>query len=157
MRIAAKDWSLEMYNEKNRMMGGALKRDIPTLMRQPHGAMPNITPSPARDISMNEHGGIQSRRRCDGTLRESRDEMQKKSCTDGLLRNSEGGMMPQKGCADGICGGWGIAGNPLAMVYSPCQAWRGAYTPDVALARGTLFSELDLPFEPSKCRKGGIC
>ncbi|MGM9644210.1 MAG: spore coat associated protein CotJA [Eubacteriales bacterium] len=57
-------------------------------------------------------------------------------------------------CTEGRCGGWGLYDHPLAMVYSPCQSWREVYAPDVALARGTMFSELDLPFEPSKFRKG---
>lgn len=35
----------------------------------------------------------------------------------------------------------------LAMVYSPEQAWRCLYTPDKALNAGTLFAELDKPFE----------
>ena len=35
----------------------------------------------------------------------------------------------------------------LAMVYCPKQAFRNLYEPDVALSRGTLFAELDLPFE----------
>lgn len=35
----------------------------------------------------------------------------------------------------------------LAMVYSPEQAWRCLYTPDQALNAGTLFAELDKPFE----------
>lgn len=34
----------------------------------------------------------------------------------------------------------------LAMAYVPMQQWRGIYEPDVALSRGTLFSELDKPF-----------
>ena len=78
------------------------------------------------------------RRNCDGTLREE-------------TNNSS-----ERGCARGQCGGWGLEAHPLAMVYSPCQAWRGAYTPDVALQRGTLFSELDLPFEGANRRKGCV-
>ena len=35
----------------------------------------------------------------------------------------------------------------LAMVYAPYQHFRSLYTPDKALCRGTLFMELDLPFE----------
>ena len=35
---------------------------------------------------------------------------------------------------------------PLTMAYVPMQKWRDIYTVDVALARGTLFSELDKPF-----------
>ena len=45
-------------------------------------------------------------------------------------------------------------GASLAMVYSPYQSWRELYTLDVALAKGTLFSELDLPLEAINCRRG---
>ena len=34
----------------------------------------------------------------------------------------------------------------LAMVYVPYQNWQKLYSPDVAIKRGTLFSELDKPF-----------
>ena len=34
----------------------------------------------------------------------------------------------------------------LAMVYSPAQEWRGLYSVDEALHKGTLFTELDKPF-----------
>ncbi len=37
-------------------------------------------------------------------------------------------------------------GMPLAMVYSPCQIWRGIYDCETALRRGTLFKELDKPW-----------
>lgn len=69
------------------------------------------------------------RRKCDGSL-------------PGVTRDGSGSL------------GWGLEEYPLAMVYSPYQFWRGMYTPDVALQRGTLFGELDLPFEGSG-RKGG--
>lgn len=45
-----------------------------------------------------------------------------------------------------------ISGNeqldslPLAMAYVPMQKWGNLYEADVALKRGTLFQELDLPF-----------
>ncbi len=35
---------------------------------------------------------------------------------------------------------------PLAMAYVPMQKWRDLYDVDVGLSRGTVFSELDLPF-----------
>lgn len=41
-------------------------------------------------------------------------------------------------------------GHPLAMVYSPCQHWRSLYAPDMALRRGTMFKELDMPLEIMK-------
>jgi len=39
-----------------------------------------------------------------------------------------------------------IENLPLAMAYVPMQKWKTVYTNDVALNRGTLFPELDLPF-----------
>lgn len=35
---------------------------------------------------------------------------------------------------------------PLAMAYVPIQSWGEIYLPCRALARGTLFQQLDLPF-----------
>lgn len=35
---------------------------------------------------------------------------------------------------------------PLAMAYVPMQKWKDIYEADVGLDRGTMFSELDLPF-----------
>ncbi len=55
--------------------------------------------------------------------------------------------------ADRDMAGWGLHGYPAAMVYSPYQVFHEVYTPDTALSRGTLFAELDLPFEGYK--KGG--
>lgn len=43
--------------------------------------------------------------------------------------------------------------RPLAMAYVRKQSWRRVYKPDVAIARGTLFNELDKPF--SGVGKGG--
>ena len=74
--------------------------------------------------------GDTPRRRCDGTLRTPR--------------------------MDGNCKdlGWGLTGHPLAMVYSPFQMWQKTYPTEKAFVRGTLFEELDLPFESGKCRRG---
>ena len=36
---------------------------------------------------------------------------------------------------------------PLAMAYVPMQQWKTTYSAAEALRRGTLFPELDLPFE----------
>ncbi len=35
---------------------------------------------------------------------------------------------------------------PLAIPYVPFQMWGETFRPDVALAKGTIFKELDLPF-----------
>ncbi len=47
-----------------------------------------------------------------------------------------------------------LENESLAMVYSPCQIWRGIYSPDMALRRGTLFKELDKPWEVEGVRGG---
>ncbi len=62
---------------------------------------------------------------------------------------------PDKPCQEAPCvghegcdeDGWGLCRHPLAMVYAPCQYFRGLYDPATALSRGTLFEELDLPLE----------
>ena len=40
----------------------------------------------------------------------------------------------------------GLATVSLAMAYVPMQQWERTYDLDVALDRGTIFPELDLPF-----------
>ena len=35
---------------------------------------------------------------------------------------------------------------PSAIAYVPIQKWKRTYDTDVALERGTIFPELDLPF-----------
>lgn len=44
---------------------------------------------------------------------------------------------------------------PLAMAYVPMQQWNSTYSPSEALERGTLFPELDLPFEGYRTEGGG--
>ena len=39
-----------------------------------------------------------------------------------------------------------LLGMPLAMVYSPEQAFENLYEPDEGLSRGTIFTALDMPF-----------
>ena len=71
-------------------------------------------------------------------------------CGCGINDGQDGHHHPQGGCG---CVGYegcgpdsrGLCEYPLAMVYSPCQVFRGLYDPDTALHRGTLFGELDLP------------
>jgi len=36
---------------------------------------------------------------------------------------------------------------PIAMTYTPMQQWKTTYSPGEALMRGTVFPELELPFE----------
>lgn len=87
------------------------------------------------------------RRLCDGSLARN-DEI-------GGFDNVDTGCMQNGSC--GIsCTGWGLNNYPVAMVYSPCQPWNNVYKPEIALERGTVFKDLDLPFEGGG-RKGGCC
>lgn len=83
---------------------------------------------------------------------------------DGLLCRILG---DDTGCTSG-CGGvsrrdsddrhsWGLVGYPLAMVYSPVQHFSEIYELDKALESGTVFKELDLPFEGMSVTRGGCC
>ena len=60
--------------------------------------------------------------------------------------NTEGGDRGE-GDMGGGCRCEGCGGRQLAMVYSPMQCWRRLYTPDEALMKGTLFEELNKPYE----------
>lgn len=48
---------------------------------------------------------------------------------------------------------------PIAMAYTPMQQWKSTYSAEKGLSRGTIFPELDLPFEGrtilSERSKGG--
>ncbi len=151
-----KDWSLEMYNEKTRQEG--------VLFRQPSMTMPHRQMrTPSRDLpDYDRQAPMQCRRRCDGSLVEPHMDMGADMDMRSHMGERQGNCrgearmdICQGDCANGKCGGWGLEKHPLAMVYSPCQAFKGLYAIDVALSRGTLFSELDLPFEPKKCKRGG--
>ena len=157
-RFTAKDWSLEMYNEKihkpETFQRGTVQKG--GTLGNPRAQMRDIPDTDRLDAMPSRPDRMQPRRRCDGSLVGFPIGEQ----SLGAQRNSGGAQQrPEErpcpsDCARGACGGWGIEARPLAMVYSPCQAWRDAYSPEVALSRGTLFSELDLPFEASKCKRG---
>ena len=125
-----------MYNETNEMLGMNEHNVESTL----HGG------SVCHDSStfpftppMNVKGDLRA------TPRLAPEVLPQRRC-DGSLRNNQTRGSGRTG--------WGLEEYPLAMVYSPYQEWRQIYTPDVALCRGTLFSELDLPLEAINCRKG---
>lgn len=62
-------------------------------------------------------------------------------------------------CGAGADSVWGIEGYPLAMVYAPLQNFSNIYTPEIGLARGTIFAELDLPIgtlSPRGANSGGL-
>ena len=49
---------------------------------------------------------------------------------------------------------WNTRNTSLAMVYSPIQGFQNLYEPCDALKHGTLFHELNLPFEGCKGKEG---
>ena len=63
------------------------------------------------------------------------------------------GDVPQlnwQGGSAGNAGGFDamyLGSLPLASAYIPYQQWKTTYTLEAALQRGTIFPELDLPFE----------
>lgn len=40
----------------------------------------------------------------------------------------------------------------IAMTYTPWQKWANIYEPDKGFCTGTIFAELNKPFEGGKCR-----
>ncbi len=146
-----------MYNDRNRQ-NYHCARQMPTAARV-------ASDIPRLDA---DQGG----RRCDGS---SPDHAQRGQVSNGHAGNGGCGRMGNgNGCANNSCGhagngrgcgnaengahrGWGLHDHPLAMVYSPYQHFRDTYTPDIALGRGTLFSELDLPFEGYHNKRNGGC
>ncbi|MBE6541364.1 MAG: spore coat associated protein CotJA [Ruminococcaceae bacterium] len=48
-------------------------------------------------------------------------------------------------------------GFPIAMAYVPRQEWHRIYEAEEALQMGTLFNELNLPFNHSDCGNGCGC
>ena len=145
-----------MYNDRNRQNYHPA-RQMPTAVRV-------ASDIPRLDA---DQGG----RRCDGS---SPDHAQRGQVSNGHAGNGGCGRMGNgngcgntsrerigngRGCGNAENGnrGWGLHDHPLAMVYSPYQHFRDTYTPDIALGRGTLFSELDLPFEGYNNKRNGGC
>ena len=125
-----------MYNDKNRQMGVSCRASLS--QRQLSGRS-------CPTFSSEQIGGRSDIPSVD-------DRIGKRLCDGTLPENTQNG----EGCGNND-GGWGLRSHPLAMVYSPLQEFRELYTPDVALDRGTLFAELDLPFEGDNGKKGGCC
>ena len=61
-----------------------------------------------------------------------------------------GGTEDTCNCGTDACGGK-KENMVLAMAYVPDQIFRKLYSPHDAIARGTLFEELDLPYGGTKC------
>lgn len=158
-----------MYNDRNRQ-NYHCARQMPTAVRV-------ASDIPRLDA---DQGG----RRCDGSSPDhTLDHAQRGQVSNGHAGNGGCGRMGNgngcgntsrermgngngcghtgngRGCGNAENGnrGWGLHDHPLAMVYSPYQHFRDTYTPDIALGRGTLFSELDLPFEGYNNKRNGGC
>ena len=87
--------------------------------------------------------------------------------TEQPIKGSYGETLNRSGCRVGFsgenCGGcgthinsrFGLTDRPAGSVYAPLQDFDDLYDPEKALARGTMFSTLDLPLEVSS--GGGRC
>lgn len=84
---------------------------------------------------------MRDERDCRGDVREGRNGQDKYDCR-GELRGGNNA--------------WKKHDLPLAMVYSPYQHFRNVYDCEKGLSRGTIFRDLDKPFEASGS-KGGCC
>ena len=87
-------------------------------------------------------------------------QAQCESCGQSSVNNQNSAMgcgplgdVPQLGWQGGSAGNAGgfdamyLGSLPLASAYIPYQQWKTTYTIEGALQRGTIFPELDLPFE----------
>ena len=126
-----------MYNEKSRQPFPSQR--VPIGRSRPVMNIPEDIPTPELDLRGNNLN-------CDGTRGNMRDN---------AARNDSTRFPDKGGCAMNT--GWGLTDHPLAMVYSPLQEFHKIYEPEIALERGTIFTELDLPFEGGKGAKGGCC
>ncbi len=103
---------------------------------------------------MYKNDSMTSNQKCNPTMLRNIIEGKGCLCGDGDVRRMENGIgdncIPKSG--------FGLKGYPLASVYAPLQEFDNIYDLDNALGRGTMFAELDLPFEGrtiSKSGKGG--
>ncbi len=78
-------------------------------------------------------------------------EMERNGCTGGCQGACNGDNGPQRS------GGFGLKNYPLCMVYAPIQEFCNLYDPEYALRQGTIFKEMDFPFEGERIKKGGNC
>ncbi len=78
-----------------------------------------------------------------------------KACMEGGIKpDVKPDAKPEGGCVPDSA--WGLKGYPLASVYAPLQSFDNIYELDAALKSGTLFAELNLPFEGRRIKKGDM-
>ena len=90
------------------------------------------------------------------------DSFLRRMLSEGALgrENGQSGAAKQLPCNPdgGRVNGRLLVGFPLGMVYAPYQEWKKVYDVETAFSRGTLFPELDKPWEvPAPTGKGGRC
>ena len=66
-------------------------------------------------------------------------------------------MQPNRPLSPGCAGNGMPAGvfptyTPIGMGYVPMQQWGQLYPAGTGFQRGTIFPELDLPFQMGRCR-----
>ena len=147
-----------MYNDTRSFITPELHRDLP-----PRMTVGRSCPTFAQDASgataIRPGNERQGKRLCDGSLPEAQNDAQPRGRSTPRNEGGNGGCGCENqndGCGNAN-GGWGLDSHPLARVYSPLQHFRDIYDPEIALGRGTLFAELDLPFEGDKNKNGGGC
>ena len=62
------------------------------------------------------------------------------------LLGADNAQTPSDGSENSPKTSWGLVNYPLASVYAPLQEWQELLDMDEALARGTLFAQLEKPF-----------
>ncbi len=126
----------DVRTPRDRADGDLLRR---LAMEQSHAATVGARPM-KNGCSCPIQPRVQEKYDCRGELRNGREGKEKYGCR-GELRNGDV---------------WQMHDLPLAMVYSPYQHWRNVYDCEKGLSRGTIFRDLDKPFEASGS-KGGCC
>ena len=89
----------------------------------------------------------------DNMLRRMLDDSQGNSCSNPTRDERSGNATAERRRES-----WGLGeGYPLASVYAPLQTFRKLYDCEIALGKGTIFEELNLPFMGETVGKGGGC
>lgn len=68
----------------------------------------------------------------------------------GTNMNQGSTLWPIVNCPD-TTAGYLEQHHPVAMAYVPWQQWQTAYAPERGLMQGTIFPDLDLPFNYGRC------
>ena len=135
-----------MYMENNRRAAGS-RADADFLRRMLGGELSGNGCGCGRfDERSNDRD-----RSCDRTPVQSRRDTTGECCEWRPQARQEAPAWPDNGCGcqrpcDTSCP-TEIAAPALAMVYAPRQCWHKLLDPEAALAHGSLFEELILPFE----------